>query len=96
MLKKLAGSIIFIIVLLGLTAVLESGGSESSTDVTKITATVLPSVYVSAPEDIRTWELKPTEPGIYTKKGVLKVAANTGWKVTVKDKDAVTSGHLTE
>ena len=96
MLRKLASSIIFIMVLLGLTVVLESGGSESSTDVTKITATVLPYVYVSAPADICTWDLKPSEPGIYTKKGVLKVAANTGWKVTVKDKDAVTSGHLTE
>jgi hypothetical protein len=53
-------------------------------------------VYVSAPADICTWDLKPSEPGIYTKKGVLKVAANTGWKVTVKDTDTVTSGHLTE
>jgi hypothetical protein len=96
MLKKLAGSIIFIIVLLSLITVLETGGSDSSTAVTKITATVLPSVYVSASSDIRTWELKPSEPGIYTKKGVLKVAANTGWKVTVKDTDAATSGHLTE
>ncbi|VVB65167.1 Uncharacterised protein [uncultured archaeon] len=96
MLKKLAGTIIFVIVLHSLVAVLESGGSDSSTAVTKITATVLPSVYVSAPADIHTWELKPSEPGIYTKKGVLKVAANTGWKITVKDTDAVTSGHLTE
>jgi hypothetical protein len=96
MLKKPAGSIIFIIVLLGLTVILESGGSDSSTAVTKITATVLPSVHVSAPADMRTWELKPSEPGIYTKRGVLKVAANTGWRVTVKDADAATSGHLTE
>lgn len=96
MLKKLAGSIIFIIVLLGLVAVLESSGSDSSTAVTKITATVLPSVHVSVPADICTWELKPSEPGIYVKKGVLKVSANTGWRVTVKDVDAATSGHLTE
>ena len=96
MLKKLAGSIIFILVLHSLIAVLESGSSDSSTAVTKITATVLPCVNVSAPVDIRIWELKPSEPGIYTKKGVLKVAANTGWKVMVKDTDAVTSGHLTE
>lgn len=94
--KTLTGSIIFVIVLVGLIAVLESGGSDTPTAVTKITAAVPPCVDVSVPADICIWELKPSDTGIYTKKGVLKVMANTDWKVTVKNTDEVNDGHMTE
>ena len=95
--KTLGGSILFIVVFLSISAIPnESSGSSSSAASTTIRATVLPYVSVSAPADICIWEFKPSEPGIYTKKGFVNVAANTDWKVTVKNADEVNDGHMTE
>jgi hypothetical protein len=93
----LAGSILITIVLLGINAMPNgSSGSGSSSAVTVISATVLPYVEVSAPDNICIWELQPSEPGIYTKKGVIKVTANTEWKVRVKPTDEANNGRMTE
>ncbi len=95
--KMLGGSILFIIVILCINAILNgSSVSSSSMSVTMIRATVLPYVDVSAPADICIWEFRPTEPGIYTKKGLLKVTANTGWKIAVKNTDESNDGHMME
>ena len=95
--KMLGGSILFIVVILSINAIPNgSSGSGSSAAITTITGTVLPVVKVSAPADICIWEFQPSDPGIYTKKGFIKVAANTDWQVTVKNADVVTVGHMTE
>ena len=94
--KTLGGSILFIIVFLSINAILnESSVTCSSAASTTIRAIVLPYVGVSAPADVCTWEFQPSVPGVYTKKGFVKVAANTGWKVTLKT-DELNDGHMTE
>lgn len=95
--KILKKSILLITVLVCITEISNvSSGSSSSSAITAITATVLPYVDVSAPADICIWEFLPTEPGIYTKKGLLKVTANTGWKIAVKNTDESNDGHMME
>ena len=95
--KRLGGSILFIIAFLSINAIPNgSCGYGPSTALTTIRATLLPYVGVSAPADICTWELQPSEPGIYTKKMVLKVKANTDWKVSVNKTGEVNDGHMTE
>jgi len=95
--KMLGGSILFVIVFLSINAIQNgSSGAGFSAPATTIRAFILPSVGVSAPADIRIWEFQPSEPGIYTKKGLLKVTANTGWKIAVNNTDQVKDGHMTE
>jgi hypothetical protein len=94
--KILAGSILIFMVILGILAILSVLGGISSSETIVVRGTVLPYVKVSSPASACIWELKPSAPGIYTKKAVLKVAANTGWKVIVKDADEVTAGHMAE
>ena len=95
--KTLGGSILFVMVFLSINAIPNgsSGSGFSMAEIT-ITATYPPYVDVSAPADICIWEFRPTEPGIYTKKGLLKVTANTGWKIAVKNTDESNDGHMME
>jgi hypothetical protein len=88
---------LFIVVFLGISSIPygSSGSGLSGASIT-IRATVLPYISVSAPEDIRIWEFQPSEPGIYSKNGIINVTANTNWKVTVKNADDVEDGHMTE
>jgi hypothetical protein len=95
--KALAGLILIIIMLLSINAIPNgSSGLASSSAVTTIRATVLPYIEVSAPDDICIWELQPSEPGIYTKKGVIKVTANTAWKVMAISTDEANNGYMIE
>lgn len=94
MLKNLM--IIITISLLLFSSITYLGSSISSSAVSVITLTILPPINIDVPPDIQLWDLKPSEPGIYTKQGVISVPADTGWKISVEDPDNATSGYMTE
>lgn len=72
------------------------GSSISSSAICVITATILPPINIDVPPDIQNLDLKPSEPGVYNKQGVIRVPADTGWKISVEDLDNATSGYMTE
>ncbi|VVB64039.1 Uncharacterised protein [uncultured archaeon] len=71
------------LVILGIMTILSVPDSISSSEIIVILGTVPPAVKVSLPAGTSIWELNPSGPGINTKKELVKVAADTGWKVTV-------------
>lgn len=94
---KIKGSLLCLMLLLSTIAILsETSCSSLSAGPITIRATVIPSVCVSTPADIRIWELKPSGPGVYTKKGVIRVSANSRWKISVKNAGDINDGHMIE
>lgn len=73
-----------------------SDGSEPVEQTVKVTATVSPIAEIDAPPDVGVWELKPSGPGTYTKNGIVKLITTTRWKLSVKDANSTTNGHMTE
>lgn len=94
--KMLAGTILIFMVILGILAILSVPDGIGSSETIVVRGTVPPTVRVSSPTGNSIWELNPSGPGIYTKKELVKVLANTAWKVTVKDADEIAEGHMTE
>lgn len=54
------------------------------------------NVSITAPDDIDNWEMSPFGTGVNIQVGRLQVKADGDWQVTAEDKDATTSGHMTE
>ena len=94
---KLHGLVLTAVILLSVIAIINGfSGAVSTAGTTVITVSIAPAVLVSAHADTCLWEFSPSGPGVYTKKEVVNIKANTNWQVAVKDKDGVTTGHMTE
>jgi hypothetical protein len=97
MLEKLIASVLLLITLLSIVATLTvSCRSENEIGAVEISMRILPVIDIIIPTDICSWELKSSETGTFTKKGIIRVRANTAWRIIAKNADQTTAAYMAE